>query len=176
MKIFILFTLLLSLKPGICLPQDSIIIIHPQIGEIIDSSEKTDFLLFPEIPATYFKYGFIKNFDNTLYLCSFDLNDSISVRQIDTIEINQYKLNIDKLKVYYSNQQKNDSLEQIKTLILNLNAANYTKREFKLINEDTSLSMAKELLLKNRLRDDAERLRRKEQQGSFSNDVLIEFP
>ena len=46
------------------------------------------------------------------YLNSRLLSDSILIKQIDIAEINQYKINIDKLSEYYLNLSKKDSIKK----------------------------------------------------------------
>lgn len=78
----------------ICISQDSIYILHPVIGEIIDRNEKTDYELFPEISNTRFEYSYIKKADGNFWLKSHVFSDSLVIRQLDTTEIHQLERNI----------------------------------------------------------------------------------
>jgi hypothetical protein len=101
--------------------QDDILILHPCIGDTIDNIEKNKYLLFPEINDTLFRYAFIKHIGNE-YLLYANLKNSNHefVKQLDSLEIQLYAINIAKLNEYYSSLQntQNDSLELERLMIL----------------------------------------------------------
>ena len=78
-----------------CISQDSLFILHPILGEVIDKNEKKDYLLFPEIADSIFNYGYIQHAGNKYCLNSYLLSDSLLSRIIDTAEIQQYKINVE---------------------------------------------------------------------------------
>jgi hypothetical protein len=91
------FVISLMLFTGmVCLPQDSIYILHPVIGEIIDRNEKIDFNLFPEIATSKFEYSYIQQTGGTFWLNSHVYPDSLILQQLDTADIHQLARDIEK--------------------------------------------------------------------------------
>ena len=116
-RFIILINLILSLGFQ-CKSQDSLFVLHPIIGEIIDRNEKIDYLLFPEIKDSIFNYCSIKHEGDKYFVNSHLVSDSINIIQLNISEINQYQKNIDKLYDYYSSQPEEDSISNLKILIL----------------------------------------------------------
>jgi len=169
MKRFILLiNLILSI--GIqCKSQDSLFVLHPIVGEIIDRNEKIDYLLFPEINDSIFNYCQIKQVKDKFLANSYLVSDSIITVQLSISEINQYQKNIDKLYDYYSSQPEEDSLSDLKVLILK-EGNSFQIIDIAIDNNDIS----NEARAEERLRDDAERLRLQKQGGEASG-VIIDF-
>jgi hypothetical protein len=100
--------------------QDKIVILHPIIGDTITLQEKKDYLLFPDIVDSVFNFGILHLTNNTFQLYVYQSKDPLIV-QIDSSEIHQYKLNIEKLSEYYSNVSSDNSIESSESIMLNNN-------------------------------------------------------
>jgi hypothetical protein len=98
--------------------QDSLYILHPVVGAIIDRKEKTEYVLFREVADTTFNYGYIRYADNKYYLNLFLIADSFTKREIDTSEIREYLTNIEKLAIYYRILQEEDSTRNTEKKII----------------------------------------------------------
>ena len=165
------FTLLLSLIFSISFfsrAQENIFVLHPILGDTIDAVEKTDYLLFPEINDSIFNYCIIKNRIGWFNVCVYLKEDSIITFQLDSSEINQYKVNIDKLYDYYSNLTTGDSLKDLKILIYK------EGKSFQIIDiAIDSEKLSNEMRSIERWNEDAERLKL-QQQGADLGGIYIE--
>ena len=140
--------------------QDSIVVLHPVIGELIDKEEKVNYLLFPEIEKNTFNYGSVIYLDTNYYFMFNHHDDSISLMRLDSAEIIIYRNNINKLFQYYSNESK-DSLEDNNIKSKVLRPEKNTNAEVKSINMDYYRDdILKEIRINERLRYDAEQRRR----------------
>lgn len=169
MKRFVLLINLILLFGIQCKSQDSLFVLHPIVGEIIDRNEKIDYLLFPEINDSLFNYCQIKQVEEKFIVNSYFVSDSTVTILLNISDINQYQKNIDKLYDYYSRQPEVDSLSNLKVLIQK------EGNSFQIINiviDNNNLS--NEARAEERLRDDAERLRLQKQGGEASG-VIIDF-
>jgi hypothetical protein len=111
MKRLLFFIAILLQNNLHCAAQDSIYILHPILGEFIDSTEKKDYYLFPEIVDTSFNYGFINKIEDVYFLNVVLFHkDSLYVKKIDTSELFQYKINIEKIHNYYLKLSSKDSI------------------------------------------------------------------
>ncbi len=141
------------------LSQDTLLILHPVVGDTIDKNDKIDFSLFPEIDNSTFKHCFIKYSAKKFYLNSFTLTGSSAIRPIDTTEIRQYMKNIDILVDYYASEIKRDSAERAGKVTLNLNNPNPNNVNPRLISNDTRNKIIYEMYQNERLKADAERMK-----------------
>jgi len=161
-----------------CISQDSLFVLHPVVGHFIDRSEKTYYLLFPEISSAKFDSGYIKPSGDQYCLVAHLLPDSILVIQLDTADIQIYKTNIDKLYAYYSGLLKIDSLsesEKVMKIIEMKNGGSYQMNN-NLLNSGIIEMIENEVRIDARLRDDAE-IRRLWKQGSNidNGELFIDF-
>ena len=165
-RIILLITLILAV--GIqCKSQDSLFVLHPIVGEIIDQNEKIDYLLFPEINDSLFSYCQIKQIEDDFLVVSYLISDSIITIQLNISEINQYQKNIDKLYEYYSSQFEEDSLENLKVLILK------EGNSFQIIDISIdSDKISNEVRAERRMREDAERSRLQKQGGEPDGAII----
>jgi hypothetical protein len=167
-RFIILINLILSI--GIqCRSQDSLFVLHPLVGDVIDRNEKIDYLLFPEINDSLFSYCQIKQVEERFFVISHLVSDSVITIQLNISEINQYNKNIDKLHEYYSSQPDEDTLINLKALILK------EGNSFQIIDITIdSDKLSNETRAEDRLRDDADRLRL-QKQGSDAGGIYIDF-
>ena len=156
MKQFILFLFGLTFSTN-CRAQDTLFVLHPLVGDTIDKTEKMNYFLFPSVKSDNFKYCYIIQSSNHFFVNSYTLSDSISIRQIDTTEIRQYIVNLDKFRAYYLNRAKNDSLTQAEKIDLNFNGLNPTFNNDQLVGEQSRDRISKEVRRDNRIKSDAER-------------------
>lgn len=167
-RFIILISLILSL--GIdCKSQESLFVLHPLVGEVIDRNEKIDYLLFPEINDSLFNYCQIKHVEDSYFVISHLVSDSVITIQLNNSEINQYNKNIDKLFDYYSSQPDEDTLINLKALILK------EGNSFQIVDITIDYDkLSNEARTEDRLRDDADRLRL-QKQGSDAGGLYIDF-
>jgi len=153
-RIILLFFILLKL--GYSYSQDSILVLHPVIGEIIDNFEKKKYLLFDEIEDADFNYALIKFSSNRYYLNLFrpDTNEP-SVIQIDTSQIHQYYINVTKLNEYFFNLQNSDSID-ISDIETKMKEMKYYKKEINILDESLMDKIIEENIINERIKDDAE--------------------
>ena len=140
-----------------CSAQDTLFVLHPLVGDTIDKTEKMNYFLFPSIKNEDFKYCYIFQSNNRLFVNSHTLSDSISIQQIDTAEIRQYIVILDKLLAFNLNRAKNDSLQKNKKLDLNFKdpIPNYCNGQ--LVSEQSRERIMKEVNRDNRMKSDVER-------------------
>jgi len=155
MKKAVVFLLLIVVKSGITFSQDTIFILHPSVGAIIDKYEKMNYLLFPEIKDTSFQYCYLKPLKGSYGLFSYFRNDSLSVSKIDSLDLSQYQIYISKLDDYYSNKSKPDTL-------LSIDKKNIEFYDFKHDNLNPNLikNIKDESIRNARLKEDDERMKR----------------
>jgi len=109
MQRHLILTVCFLLRGALVISQDSIYVLHPVIGAIIDRNEKVEYLLFRDADDSTFNYGYIKYTEGNYCLNFYLAGDSFVARPIDTTEIQQYKINIEKLRAYYTFLQEKDS-------------------------------------------------------------------
>jgi hypothetical protein len=156
MKQFIIFLYGLIFSTN-CLAQDSLFILHPLVGDTIDKTEKLNYLLFPSIKNVDFKYCYIILSNHQFFVNSHTLSDSVNIQPIDSAEIRQYIVNLDKFLAYYSNKAKNDSLKQAGKIDLNFNGYNSNYNNGQLVGEQSKERIIKEVERDNRMKSDVER-------------------
>lgn len=175
MKQFIIFIFGLIFSAN-CYAQDTLFVLHPLVGDTIDKMEKMNYFLFPSIKNDDFKYCYIIQSNDHFFVNSYTLSDSISIRQIDTTEIRQYIVNIDKFHAFYLNRAKNDSLKQAEKLDLNFNSINSTYNNNQLVGEQSKERISKEVKRDNRIQADAVRASRiKQGSDIFDGGAHFEF-
>lgn len=159
MKQFGIFLFVLVFSTN-CLAKDDLFVLHPLVGDTIDKAEKINYFLFPSIKNDDFKYCYIIRSNDQFFLNLHTLSDSVSIRQIDTTEINQYIVNLDKFLAFYLNKAKKDSLKLSKKLDLNFNPDNPTYNNVQLVGEQSRERIIKEVEVDNRMQTDLERANR----------------
>lgn len=99
--------LLASLLFSFCV-QAQPVILHPVVGDTIDLTEKRAYLLFPQFADSTFQYAWIEEKTGTfnLHAC---LKGGTVTSVMDTVEMDEFKMHIEKLSVYYASQGKPDS-------------------------------------------------------------------
>lgn len=155
--------------------QDTLLILHPVVGDTIDKNDKIDFSLFPEIDNSTFKHCFISYSAKKFNLNSYTLAGSVAVRPIDTTEIRQYMNNINILVDYYANEIKRDSIKNNENPSLSLNDRKPDLNR-NLISTDTRNKIKFEMYQNERLKSDAERMKLKKQGSDiFGNGMHVEW-
>lgn len=117
MKIVILSLLTITCTLSV-FSQKTIVILYPLIGDTIEQSEKQTFLLFPELKDSLFEYGqiFFEDGKYTLYTFSKSGNKQM---EVDSLKLQQYYINIEKLIAYHSYLENSDSLKTVPLVIVN---------------------------------------------------------
>jgi hypothetical protein len=128
--------------------QDKIVILHSIVGDTITLKEKKDYLLFPDIVDSVFNFGILHLTNNTFQLYVYQSKDPLIV-QIDSSEIHQYKLNIEKLSEYYSNVSSDNSIESSESIMLNNNNTKNPTLHQSSINPNTLKEAKRNQLLNN---------------------------
>lgn len=159
-----------------CDAQESLFVLHPLVGDTIDKTEKMNYLLFPLIENVDFKYCYIIQSNDHYFLNSYTLSDSVSIRSIDTTEIKQYIVNLDKFSAYFSNQEKNDSLKKAEKLDLNFNGIQSRYNNAQLVGDQSKDRILKEMERDKRMKSDAERAKLiKQGVNLFGGDPYMQF-
>jgi hypothetical protein len=170
------FLLILSLM-GSAVAQDSLFILHPVIGDIIDRYEKNNFNLFPEVSGSRFEYSYIKQDGNQYWLKSHLFPDSLVIRQLDTSEIRQLINHVNVMiatNPALTKTGKQDPGEEAKSVVVKTNEASQTSNTIIYPNDIESIS--DEATTNQRLKEDAERRNHVEQGTSIEGDGLyIDF-
>lgn len=167
MRKYAVLALIILLAARPCRSQDSMHVLHPVVGHIIDQNEKMYYLLFPEISNDRFKLGYIKPAGENYFLVARLLNDSILTTKLDTSDIRKYRTNIGKLYAYYSELMKNDSItesEKVTKMVEVKNGGAYPLHS-PLLNTGIQETIGDESRRDSRLQDDAE-LKKLWKQGS----------
>jgi len=95
-KVYLLVITLFLSGPGF---SQHIISLHPVIGDTITQSEAFDFYLFQDSAIGKFDYALIYKENNDRYRVMF-YGDSISELIIDSLQVDEYAQNIEKLNQY----------------------------------------------------------------------------
>lgn len=113
----VVFISLLTLSNGISSQQ--IVQLHPVVGDTISYSEKVAFYLFPEITDSCFIEGLIFYEDSVFKVNVIEKYKESYELAIDSIMLNRYQQNIEKLIDYYSRLEVSDSLRKKQLLLSN---------------------------------------------------------
>lgn len=108
--------------------------LHPIVGDTIDVTEKKVFYLFPEISDSSFVQGIIYSQDSTYKISITEKGKSNYMLHADSVILNEYSRNIEKLALYYSQLAEVDSSNQ-----KSLSTSNFSKQlnpEFNLDAEE----------------------------------------
>ncbi len=153
--------------------QDTVFILNPVIGDIIDRNEKTDFNLFPEISNTRFEYSYIKKESNELRLIAHLFPDSIVNRQLDTSDIRRMQRDIESLIATRTDTQK-IGVQDPGSVVIKKDAVDGSNNN--IIDQNTRDRITDESISNQRLQEDAER-RKLVKQGSSVDDngLYIDF-
>ena len=104
----LLLILFLLIYSNLLFAQKNIIALNAIIGDTIDKNEKEIFYLFPEIEDSSYVYGQIFKDSNQLWSLSILESDTV-VSEIDSLKIESYRNNINKLIAYHIYLSKKDS-------------------------------------------------------------------
>jgi hypothetical protein len=161
MKIIFTSLFFIMCTINIVLPQDTIYILHPVIGEQIDIKAKKDYLLFPEIKDSCFNFCFIKQINGKYYVSTYFNNDSVSNEEVALPTLENYHNNIEKLYQYYSSKSKQDSLNNNETINLHKNNNSIKTEMFKkeIVSPTLNPEIRDEVRRDQRLKSDAERMK-----------------
>ncbi len=105
--------IILGIFSGRVIAQDSLYILHPIIGNHFEKEAKKKYYLFPEIRDSLFNYGEIHIRGGKYFLESHFNNDSVSVLELQKSQLDLNYTNVEKLNEYYSNKNKNDTIEKV---------------------------------------------------------------
>ena len=153
--------------------QDTIFILNPVIGDIIDRNEKTDFNLFPEISNTRFEYSYIKKESNDLRLIAHLFPDSIVNRQLDTSDLHRMQRDIENKMATRKDTQRIE-VQDPGSVVIKKDAGEGSNSN--IIDQNTRDKITDESISNQRLQEDAER-RKLVKQGSSVDDngLYIDF-
>jgi hypothetical protein len=128
------------------------------VGDTINRNEKLNYLLFQDISDSDFKYCTLTHSKGGYFIHTCTIDDSVSIRQVDSTEIREAIVKLDKVMEYYSAQAKQDSLKKAKKLILDFKDKDSNFKIDNIVGEDSKERIFKEVRSENRIKDDAERL------------------
>lgn len=146
-----------------CFSQDHLFVLHPLVGDTITRSEKLNYLLFRDINDSDFKYCTITHSTDGYFVHTHTINDSVAIKQVDSTEIRETIVKLDKVIDYYSAQAKQDSLKKNEKLSLDFKDKDSNFNLDNIIGEDAKDRIFKEVRSENRMKGDAERLELREQ-------------
>ena len=139
-----------------CYAQRDHFILHPLLGDTIDKSEKLNYFLFPKIENEEFKFCFITHSDNQFFVNTHYINDSVSIQPVDTIELRQYIVHLDKFLAYNMNKEKKDSLNNAKVQNHDFKDLNGPYKNDQLVGKQALKRIDNEVERDNRMKFDAE--------------------
>ena len=126
------FLLILFSNGMLCISQDSIYILHPAIGEIVDRNAKTYYTFFPEVSKSKSEYVYIKQAGDSFGFKSYLYHDSLIIRQLDTSKIHWNERNIIKMVDYYPNLQNTytngEPGRELKSIVIKDNGSYYVNK------------------------------------------------
>lgn len=115
--------------------QAQTIILHPVVGDTIDLTEKKAYLLFPQFADSSFQHAWIEKKDGIMNLHSC-LKGEIVTSVIDTLEMAECRMNIEKLSAFYASQGQTDSTTNLSGSIIIKNKTTVSeKRNYELSPE-----------------------------------------
>jgi hypothetical protein len=153
--------------------QDTVYVLHPVIGDIIDRHEKTDFKLFPEISTTRYEYSYIKHEGGSFRLIAHLFPDSLVTKQLDTSDIRQMEKDIESIMVTRKPIQE-EPVQDPGSVVIKKDANEQINNN--IVNRDTQEKISDETLSNQRLQEDAERRKLAKQGSNIDNNaLLIEF-
>lgn len=141
-----------------CFSQDRLFVLHPLVGDTITRNEKLNYLLFRDINDSDFKYCTITHTKDGYFVHTRTINDSVAIKQVDSTEIRETIVKLDKVMEYYSAQAKQDSLKSTKKLTLDFKDKDPNFKIDNIVGEDAKDRIFKEVRSTNRIKEDAERL------------------
>jgi hypothetical protein len=138
--------------------QDNPFVLHPLVGDTITKAEKIRFVLFPEISDDNFLQGtLVPSSDGYVLHYETPANERIT-RQFSESEINQTRINLDKLNAYYNGHSKSDTLKDKVKSVVQIKNVDEEKMNKDLISNETKNKIEKEAIMHTRMKEDAERL------------------
>ena len=156
--------------------QDPLFVLHPLVGDTIDRNEKLNYLLFPQITDSDFKYCTLTHSEKGYFVNTTKIDCSSTVNQADSTEINQTRARLDKVVAYYLNQEQNDSIKNAHKEKLELLGQPSNFKMDNIVGEDTKERIFKEVRSENRMKDDAERFENNKQGTDlFGSGAQIQF-
>jgi hypothetical protein len=133
------------------------------VGDTIDRKEKLSYLLFVNINESDFKYCTITHSTDGYFAHTRTIDDSVAIKQVDSTEIREAIVKLDKVMEYYSAQEKQDSIKKAKKLSLDFKEKDSNFKIDNIVGEDAKDRIFKEVRSENRMKGDAERLELREQ-------------
>ncbi len=160
MKRILIVTILMAWKISTAFSQDTVYVLHPIIGELIDKQERKDYLLFTEFNDSSFYYCFVKYGNGKFYVTARFQKDSVEVEEVDLATLKQYHQNIEKLNQYYILKAKRNSSDRADNTRSYNDSKQVSSEELRkrIITPGTMNQINKEVIRDQRLKDDAERM------------------
>jgi hypothetical protein len=167
MRLSFLFILIFLLCSTSSFAQDSLIVLHPSVGEKITLESKKKYLLFPEIRDSVFRFCEIRKKQGKYFMTTTFKNDSVSTTEVSGEELYKNQQNIVTLDEYYNS--KNDSDKNSKA---NMNYNPSVNKN--LAAPSLSEQQKMEIIRDKRLKADQERMKNY-QQGRETDPVNFEI-
>ncbi|HAH25285.1 MAG TPA: hypothetical protein DCL77_16275 [Prolixibacteraceae bacterium] len=130
---------------------------HSLVGDTIDRNEKLNYFLFPEINDSDFKFCTITPLKDEYAINIHTINESVTIRKIDSIQMRQTILRLDKVAAYYANQEKKDSTKSVKILPGDLKDLPSTRIQNPILGSDIKETIFQQARTSNRMKSDVER-------------------
>lgn len=140
-----------------CYSQDHLFVLHPLVGDTIDRNEKLTYFLFPEINDSDFKFCTITHFKSDYSINVHSINESVTFKKLDSIEMRQAIVRLDKVMEYNANQEKSDSIKSAKILPSDFKDLSSTHLQHPILGSDLKETIYQEVISSDRIKGDAER-------------------
>lgn len=146
-----------------CYSQDKLFVMHPLVGDTIDKTEKLNYFLFPQIVDSVFRYCTITH-SGTNYIANVTtMHDAITTHLIDSAEMAQDIVRLNKLMEYHASQGKRDSVKNEEQLKIDLKAVPSDHLQKPILNSEMKDKIFYDVRTTTRMNEDAERLDRNRQ-------------
>jgi len=152
-------------------------VLHPLVGDTIDKNEKFNYILFGNIEDSKFNYCTLTHTKDAYFINLFSPDNTGSTIEVDSAELKQYIVQLDKVMEFNANEGKVDTTKKDNLHNGNLNDLHSKGLENSLINEHSKDRILKEVRTQTRMNEDAQRY----EQGKNGTDLFagsgrVEFP
>lgn len=130
-KTIVVALLLLS---SAALSQNTVFRLHPVVGDTIDQTEKSAYLLFSQLVDSSFKEGWIGQ-TGTSFVLHACLTSGTVTLPLDTATLAEYKSHVEKLSAYYASLAESSTDDAARSLAVKDPSSSGEKRGYQLTDE-----------------------------------------
>lgn len=128
----LLTTAFLLLTAIFATAQQKPVVLHPVVGDTIDRTEKTAYLLFPQFADSVFGYAWIEDMGGNFVLHA-RLTDHVILVPFDTLQMAEYRMHVEKLSAWYASQAQDLPADSTISLVVKKRAGE--KQNYELTEE-----------------------------------------